>query len=275
MKRSLTFSLEAYGVKLGINANDEGLLKDVVYVTTTILPTGYREIPYADCEHFFDFAQNDGGKCTLTIRLRQLDPVSSTMTGESARGDLLGWYYNQLHLAIGAFAVDRVFLHAAVVGWNGRAIILPGSQFTGKTTLAVELLKLGATYMSDEYALIDAEGLIHPFPKSLSIRGVVDENIQTDVSAGDLGVVTESEALPPLAVFLVEYEPQAAFEPERLGVADGIMALVSHTVSMRTRPAESLKYLNSLAGKAVMFRSKRGEAQENAKKILNFLENLG
>jgi hypothetical protein len=54
-------------------------------------------------------------------------------------------------------------VHAGVVGWNGGAAILPGPSHAGKTTLVAELLRHGAVYFSDEYALIDAEGRVHPY----------------------------------------------------------------------------------------------------------------
>ena len=61
-------------------------------------------------------------------------------------------------------------MHAGVVGWNGRALLLPGRTLSGKTTLVAELLRAGATYYSDELAVLDARGRVHPFPKPLAIR---------------------------------------------------------------------------------------------------------
>ena len=65
----------------------------------------------------------------------------------------------QLHVA--EQARRRLFVHAGVVGWKGRAIVIPGRSFTGKTTLVAELVRAGASYYSDEYALIDSRGKIH------------------------------------------------------------------------------------------------------------------
>ena len=43
-------------------------------------------------------------------------------------------------------APDHLFVHAGVVGWEGRAIVMPGASFAGKTTLVQAWLEAGATY---------------------------------------------------------------------------------------------------------------------------------
>ena len=42
-------------------------------------------------------------------------------------------------------ATDSLFVHAGVVAWNGRAIVMPGASFAGKTTLVQAWLEAGAT----------------------------------------------------------------------------------------------------------------------------------
>ena len=44
-------------------------------------------------------------------------------------------------------APDHLFVHAGVVGWNGRAIVMPGASFAGKTTLVQAWLEAGATVL--------------------------------------------------------------------------------------------------------------------------------
>src|SRR5262249_36246454 len=74
----------------------------------------------------------------------------------------------QLHVA--EMAPERVFVHAGVVAYQGRGILLPGRSFAGKSTLVRELVQAGAQYYSDEYAVLDADGAVHPYPRPLSIR---------------------------------------------------------------------------------------------------------
>src|SRR5262249_55900586 len=74
----------------------------------------------------------------------------------------------QLHVA--EMAPERVFVHAGVVGYRGRGILLPGRSFAGKSTLVRELVRAGAQYYSDEYAVLDSAGGVHPYARSLAIR---------------------------------------------------------------------------------------------------------
>ena len=87
-------------------------------------------------------------------------------------------------------------VHAGVVRWGGRALLLPGSTHAGKSSLVVELLRRGAEYFSDEYALIDPEGRVHPYPRPLMVRN------------------GSAEQSPMLAS---EYEAEVAAEPAEVG----------------------------------------------------------
>ena len=69
------------------------------------------------------------------------------------------------------FARRRVFLHAGAVAWNGLGIVIPGGTMSGKTSLVRELLQAGALYYSDEYAVLDDLGRLHPYPQPLGVRG--------------------------------------------------------------------------------------------------------
>src|SRR5205085_10412678 len=67
-------------------------------------------------------------------------------------------------------APDHLFVHAGVVAWKGRAIVMPGASFAGKTTLVQAWLEAGATYYSDEFAVLDRAGRVHPFARPLAVR---------------------------------------------------------------------------------------------------------
>ena len=57
-------------------------------------------------------------------------------------------------LLISVLFPDPVF--PTIVTWGrGRAIVIPGRTFSGKSTLVAELVRAGATYYSDEYAVED------------------------------------------------------------------------------------------------------------------------
>ena len=79
---------------------------------------------------------------------------------------------DHLQLYVAEHAPRRVFVHAGVVGWRGKAIVIPGRTHTGKSTLVKALVEAGATYYSDEYAVLDKRGRVHPYARPLSMRPI-------------------------------------------------------------------------------------------------------
>jgi hypothetical protein len=68
-------------------------------------------------------------------------------------------------------APQLFYVHAAVVRWRGRGILLPGLSRAGKSTLALAFLEAGASYLSDELLAFDAaRGVARAFPRALKIR---------------------------------------------------------------------------------------------------------
>ena len=63
---------------------------------------------------------------------------------------------------------------AGVVGWENRAIVMPGASFAGKTTLVRAWLEAGATYYSDEFAVLDRAGRVHPVCASAGDPGRIE-----------------------------------------------------------------------------------------------------
>jgi hypothetical protein len=62
-------------------------------------------------------------------------------------------------------------LHAAVVVRGGSALLLVGAPYAGKTSLALELVKKGWSYFSDDVAPIHVRSKkVVPFPKPLGIK---------------------------------------------------------------------------------------------------------
>jgi hypothetical protein len=50
------------------------------------------------------------------------------------------------------------------------------------------------------------------------------------------------------------------------------MEMLSHTIPIRYNPKFSLKVLNKTANRAIIVKTKRGDARDFAKKLLNFFE---
>jgi hypothetical protein len=69
-----------------------------------------------------------------------------------------------------------VVLHGAAVSGSGHQIVMLGAPFSGKTTLALELVLRGYTFLGDEYVVFDKHAsALQPFPKSTFMREIVGQ----------------------------------------------------------------------------------------------------
>ncbi|HVM07295.1 MAG TPA: hypothetical protein VM345_02440 [Acidimicrobiales bacterium] len=158
---------------------------------------------------------------------------------------------------------DHAYLHAGAVSFSGKAHLFPGVSNAGKSTLVVALVARGFGYMSDEYAMIDDIGDVHPFPRRIRFDGVSDAD-GVVVDATSIGSV-EASPLVPAVVVLTSFEPKAQPEVvEELSGGQAVAALLEHCPSMIGSPAASLRRLARLADQARVIRCVRGEAEEFA-----------
>lgn len=81
-----------------------------------------------------------------------------------------------------------LLLHAGVVERDGRALILTGESGAGKSTLTALLGERGWRLMADEFALLDpATGLIHAFPRAISLKNAAIATLAAEVDDTRLG----------------------------------------------------------------------------------------
>ncbi len=84
---------------------------------------------------------------------------------------LEGYVYEMILQTLITRVRSHFLIHAGVVAKNGQGLILAADSFHGKTTLVLELLRRGFSFLSDEMAAISrTDGLVHPFPRSLRAR---------------------------------------------------------------------------------------------------------
>lgn len=166
-------------------------------------------------------------------------------------------------------APEHTFVHAGAVAHDGRAILMPGLSFSGKTTLVSELVRAGATYYSDEYAVLDGEGLVHPYPKPLSIRngGYAQTDHDVSVFGGEQGV----DPVPVGLVAMCWYERGATWAPRRLSAGEAVLAVLGNTFSASDHPEQALPAVKKAVADAVTLEGTRGEAVDTARELLSAL----
>ncbi len=174
-----------------------------------------------------------------------------------------------LRLVISEFAEKRVFIHAGVVGWRNRALVFPGRSHQGKSTLIRELIRLGAVYYSDEFAVLDEKGRVHPYPKLLSIREKWSPGWQVDYPVEAFGAKQGKKPLVPEKFVLATYQAGQTSEILELTQGNGMLELLRHTCSTQRNPQLTLNYLQQATALAKVWQARRGEAAEFARLVLN------
>jgi hypothetical protein len=62
---------------------------------------------------------------------------------------------------------DILSVHSSVANIEGDAIMFAGVSGAGKSSMCTAALLDGSTYLSDEFTLIDHQGMVHPFPRPM------------------------------------------------------------------------------------------------------------
>lgn len=186
------------------------------------------------------------------------EEVRADSLNSSALLDLLS---KDLELWMAENAAHLIFVHAGVVCFGDRAILLPGESRSGKSTLVTALLDRGATYYSDEFAVIDARGFIHPYPRRPHLR--------PDASARSRAILDRPylRGGPPARLRLVAaltWDPGAGTNWTAGTHAHAAIMMLRHAVAARSRPDEALAAIATASKDAVVLTGRRGEAAEAA-----------
>jgi hypothetical protein len=261
----LRFSFISYGVTVGLASDDPVLLDKARGLVAKAFGDRAEifEDRTAEIGRTFGIAEKGG----LFRLYKNGIEISS---GPSER-NFFKYLNSMLRLEVAEFSEGRVFLHAGVVGWKGRAIIFPATSFAGKSTLTAELVRNGADYYSDEYAVLEKNGCVSPFPRHLSLR-YFGATIERDVPPEELGGRTGRTAIPVGMVLLTSFSKGAKWRPEILTAGSGIMELIPNTLTMHRDPAFALKVLDLVARRAIIVKSPRGDVKKFAKFLLAFFD---
>jgi hypothetical protein len=265
-ERDACITFEAHGVRVRVRVNDSSVIDPVV----ARLPHGWQLASSGEVDQLFSLVVPRAlPKNGSRSRYRVYGPDGTVTRAESLNA-ALDTLESNLQICVAELAQDRVFLHAGVVGWRGRAIVLPGRSFAGKTTLVRELVRAGATYYSDEYAVLDGSGLVHPFARPLAIReGWVWKEKRTVES---LGGKAGLEPIPVGLVILSQYRPHSRWKPKRLSPGEGLLELLNHAVAALRKPAAVMEVLERVVTAAPVMRTMRGDARSTALRILRLLD---
>jgi hypothetical protein len=171
-----------------------------------------------------------------------------------------------VHVAVSRAARGKLFVHAGAVAWKGRAIVIPARTMKGKSTLVAALVRSGAVYYSDEFAVFDRAGRVWPYPKRLSLRRATGWPDRLDPE--DLGGVAGRRPVPLGLVLVTNHRRGARWAPRQISRAEAMMVLFDNTVLARVRPRFALRVLERAVAECQGLDGPRGEARRLAPRIL-------
>jgi hypothetical protein len=212
------------------------------------LPYGWVPAAASEAEHCFALENDPAGDNNFRVRRRRRY-VARLMPLAAA----LAVLQKEILLTVAEYSETHVFIHAGVVGWKDRLILFPGRSYSGKSTLVWKLIEAGGLYYSDEYAVLDRRGQVHPFPLPVSLR-----------STGTKLTVPEDRIaltpVPPDVVAFAKYRPGVSWAPSSLTPAQAMLSLMRHCVGVRRQTENTLLVLKRVALQTQGFMGKRGDA---------------
>jgi len=160
-------------------------------------------------------------------------------------------------------------VHAGAVTWGGRALLLPGASHAGKSSLVAELLRRGATYFSDEYALIDAEGRIHPYPRPLLVRNGRSQQFpmlasECDASVGDFSA-------PVGWILSLRYAPEDGWNVTPVSQSEALLSLLRNTPHVLAESPDLAGVFQRAVAGANCYAGHRSEASQAVDQILQLM----
>ena len=251
------FSLKSYGVRIGIRSNDPAALASACQH----LPSEWESTtsPVVDRVYSLMIGAKDSRSNGRRLNCLYGDEVrlarSADLDGVFER------FESDLRLYVAELATHRVFVHAGVVGWKGQGLVIPGRSYSGKSTLVAELVRAGATYYSDEYAVLDSRGRVHPFSKPIELREE-GEFTQTKITAAELGGHSGTRPLPVGLVLMTQFKSGARWRPRKLTAGRGVLEMLFNTVSARRSPERALATLQRVTSQAEVLKGVRGNATD-------------
>lgn len=260
-------SFVSYGVRVGVRVNSP----EALHLMQDYFPPEWKPAPSLIVERLYSLILGGDAKRPGVRRFNLLYGDIARLARTANLDEALETFESDLHLHVAAEARRRVFVHAGVVGWRGLALLLPGSSYSGKTSLVAELVRAGATYYSDEFAVLDARGRVHPYTRALQIREAATGK-QKKYGVEKLGGQAGTKPLKVGMVVVSKYQPGAKWRPRQLSAGQGVLELLAHTVSARRQPEKALATLEQVVKGAHVIKSPRAEASEIVEFLLKHLE---
>jgi hypothetical protein len=255
----VTRLFDGFGVTVAVRSTDERVFRMLDRLLPPFPRVGSDRTP--DVVYTVDISP----ELTATIR-RGSDILAVNPSPSAACLSLVA----DIQTVLACSAPGMTFIHAGVVAFGDRALILPGRPGAGKTTLVAALLAAGARYGSDEFAIVAANGLVHSYARPLAVKR--DGDFAQHVPAQSLGADVIAEPLEAAVVAFLEYAHASELVLRPVSQGAAMLGLLTHCLGARARPHETLVPLRALTSGAECVAGQRGEADDAAQRLLGVLD---
>jgi hypothetical protein len=256
-------AIRSYGVRIGLRVTDPAAMAEL----RPALPFGWKPAKTPIVDHLYSLIVAGGPGAGRRRKLHLLFGGTILMARQRSLSAIVDDLEREMTLLVGTKAPRRVFVHAGAVAWRGRAIVLPGRSFTGKSTLVAALVRRGARYLSDEYAVFDNVGRVHPYPRPLGIREPGEQKGRPTL-VETLGGRPRRTPLPLGWVVVAPFTSDASWGVRPIPPGEATLELVANSLAAREAPQRVLGALATACSGAQAFRGTRGEANGAADAIL-------
>ena len=258
------FRVSLFGVHLAVVGDSAAIVEALDRYVMPWLPR--EAVGWATADRLVEVRRaGDGGGLEILVDGANAGTAPSPLTA-------IPQVQRALDEAVVRCQTDVAVVHGGVVAHDGRAILLPGPTHAGKSTLVAELVCRGAPYFSDEYALIDTDGRVHPYPRPLLLRDGSGHDLPR--LAAELGGTVAHEPLPAGLIVGVRYAPDASPLLQAMSQAEGVLLLLRNTPQALVDQPWILAPLERVVGDAACYAGLRGEARETAAAILQLASSV-
>jgi hypothetical protein len=233
------FSFTTHGLRVGLRVSDASALPALV---ERLPPEWKRSASPLVPQIYSLVVGGEGSRPGLRrLSLAYANSLQIARTGDV--GQAVQAIEDDLRSYVAEWARRWVFVHAAAVAWEGRAIVIPGRAGSGKSRLVRALARAGATPCSEHYAVLDRRGRVRSCAGS-------------------------RRPLPIALVVVAPYRPGARWRARSVSSGDGALALLGNAVLVRQRPQAVLPVVSRAVAGASVVKGARGEAEAAAAEIL-------
>jgi hypothetical protein len=264
-----SLAFECYGARVRVSTNEAAILDSLA----EHLPVKSNLIDSSDLADQFTLLTNEVATGPSGTDKYSLYDGECLVLSTSDLDVALAQLARELDAVVALEASPWVFVHAGVVGWQAGAIVIPGRSMTGKTSLVAALLKAGAIYYSDEYAVFDRQGRVHAFPKPLHLR-VGQQGEPERLSAESLGGRIGTSALPVTLVVATHYDARAHWKPKLLEPGQAVLRLFDNTVDALRRPGGAIDIFARVVAGCIAIGGPRPSSEQVAPLLLALCDRI-